>query len=81
MIVADLIDELSGLKSLKPRHKLVGVLANLPTLEREALASALADPELSSEGIGRALRASGHTIGVSSVKRFRRDVLGMAHNV
>ena len=77
MIVADLIDGLASLKTPKHRHKLVSVLANLLEPDRSALASALADPELSSEGIARALRASGHPIGVSSVKRFRRDVLGM----
>lgn len=73
-----MIDELSGLKNPKPRHKLVNVLKNLKEPERSALASALADPELPSEGIARALRASGHPIGVSSVKRFRKDVLGVS---
>ena len=75
--MADLIDGLASLKTQKHRHKLASVLANLKEPERSALASALADPELSSEGIARALRASGHPIGVSSVKRFRREVLGM----
>jgi hypothetical protein len=77
MIVAELIDELSGLKRPKSRHKLLGVLKNLGTPEKAALEIALNDPELPSEGIARALRASGHPIGVSSVKRFRRDVLGV----
>lgn len=77
--MADLIDELSGLKRPKHRHKLVGVLANLREPDRSALASALADPEFSSEGLARALRASGTPIGSSSVKRFRRDVLGMTN--
>lgn len=77
--MAELTEELDRLKNPKPRHKLVGVLANLQEAERTALASALADPELSSEGIARALRASGHPIGVSSVKRFRRDILSVSN--
>lgn len=72
-----MIDGLASLKTPQRRHKLVSVLANLKEPERSALASALADPELSSAGIERALRASGHPIGVTSVKRFRRDVLGL----
>jgi hypothetical protein len=79
MLVADLIDGLTQLKRPKPRHKLVGVLANLSEPQRSALAGALADPELPSAGIARALRASGHPIGESSVKRFRRDVLGVSN--
>lgn len=76
--MAELTEELKALKQPKFRHKLFIVLAVLADDERSALETALTDPELSSEGIARALRASGHTIGVSSVKRFRRDVLGMA---
>lgn len=77
--MAELAEILNGLRQApKPRHKLVGVLEKLEQDDKEALEAALQDPTLSSEGIARALRASGHTIGVSSVKRFRRDVLGMA---
>lgn len=78
--MADLIDELAGLKTKQPRHKLVGVLKSLKEPERSALADALADPTLPSAGIGRALRASGHPIGDTSVKRFRRELLGLVHD-
>jgi hypothetical protein len=77
MIVATLIDELSGLRTPRTRHKLVSVLRSLQPEDKAVLTDALNDPELSSEGIARALRATGHPIGVSSVKRFRRDVLGV----
>lgn len=75
----ELTEELKALKQPKPpRHKLVSVLAGLHDVEKTALEIALTDPELPSEGIARALRASGHPIGVSSVKRYRRDVLGVS---
>ena len=75
--MADLIDGLAALKTPKHRHKLVGVLERLKEPERSALTGALTDPDVPSAGIARALRASGHPIGESSVKRFRRDVLEM----
>lgn len=74
----NLTEELNKLKNApKHRHKLVGVLAELPEDEREALEEALADPTFSSAGLARVLQAGGHPIGESSVKRFRKDVLGM----
>jgi hypothetical protein len=80
MLVPNLTDELDKLKNApKHRHKLVRVLKELPDDEQEALEGALADPTFSSAGLARALRAGGHPIGESSVKRFRKDVLGMVN--
>lgn len=78
--MADLIDALEGLKRPKHRHKLVSVLLKLEANEANALQTALEDPAYSSESLARALRASGHSVGVSSVKRYRRDVLGLSYD-
>jgi hypothetical protein len=78
MLVPNLTDELTKLQEApKHRHKLFGVLAKLNEPEKKALQVALRDAELPAAGIARALRASGHPIGETSVKRYRRDVLGM----
>lgn len=77
--MAELLEELNKIQKPKHRHKLVSVLAGLHAVEKTALEIALRDPLYSSEGIARALRASGTPIGSSSVKRFRRDVLGMTN--
>jgi hypothetical protein len=78
MLVPNLTDELDKLKNApKHRHKLVGVLEKLPQPDKGILEDALGEPSFSSAALARALRASGHPIGETSVKRYRRDVLGM----
>lgn len=81
MIVA-LIDELAKAKTngMKSRHKVLRVLDKLEPAEAGALESALGDPVFSSEAISRALGTSGHSIGATSVRRYRREVLGLVAN-
>lgn len=48
------------------------VLTVLDSDDADALAVALSDPEVSATRIARALRASGHNVGDTSVARHRR---------
>lgn len=75
-----LIDELAKARTQgsNGRHKLSRVLSKLEAPEASALQTALEDPLLSSEAIVRALGTSGHPIGASSVRRYRREVLGLS---
>ena len=77
-----LIDELAKAKTngMKSRHKVLRVLDVLNPEEATALESALGDPVFSSEAISRALGTSGHSIGATSVRRYRREVLGLVAN-
>lgn len=59
------------------RRKLDSVLKGLDSANRAALEEAMGDPEYTSEALSRALRGSGVKISSSSVRRYRRDVLGV----
>lgn len=58
-------------------RKLDTLMQKLEVSELAALEEALGSSEWSSAGISRALRASGHNISSTAVKRYRKDVMGM----
>jgi hypothetical protein len=79
-MLVGLIDELKTAKAKTggvPR-KIDKALEKLTEPEREALQEALGSPEWSAAGISRALGAAGHPVSVSSVKRYRTDVVGVS---
>lgn len=79
-MIVTLIDELARAKGRgsRSRHKVARVLEKLDPAEAKALEEALTDPEYSSEALSRALGTSGHPIGSTSIRRYRRDVLGLS---
>ena len=81
-MIVTLIDELAKAKTngVKSRHKVLRVLDKLNPEEVAALESALGDPVFSSEAISRALGTSGHPVGATSVRRYRREVLGVVND-
>ena len=81
-MIVTLIDELAKVRSrgATSRHKIARVLEKLDPTEAEALETALGDPVFSSEALSRALGTSGHPIGATSIRRYRREVLGVVND-
>lgn len=74
----NLQDALKSPPAKKNQHKMLGILAELPRADREALTVALNSPdEWSADKLAELLNEFDMPIAPSSVKRYRRDVLGI----
>lgn len=60
----------------EPKNKVAAILLKLSPEEKAALETALKSPEWTHERLAAVLTASGHEVSESSVRRYRKAVLG-----
>lgn len=72
-----LLDALKESPKARPTHRVAEILSLCSDEERTAIETTLRDAVWSSERLADVLSSHGHKVSESSVRRYRRDVLGM----
>lgn len=73
-----LLDELTApVPRATPKSKIAAILQKVSGPEQQALVDALTSPDWTNERLAEVLTASGHPVAEASVRRYRRDVMGL----
>lgn len=75
--MTELLGALGNPPKINPR-RLDHILAQVTEEEKDALETALADPSVwSADSLAKTLSGQNYKVSASSVKRYRREVLGL----